>query len=1597
MDWLRQVAAQLREWLSQQAWLDGWQSSIAHTPDWALLATGPATLLLFALLLRITWPGSRTSDTDTKPQAQKQSRQQASANVAPPPATTKSPPTLAPARRPTAVQPAALRAPAQIVADDEDNRSVRVFVSSTFLDMQTERDELVTKTFPALRAKYRARGVELFEVDLRWGITREQQERGETLPTLLAEIDRCRPYFIGLLGDRYGWVPPSAALTDKLKADYPVLADAQGASVTAMEIMHGVLSNPDAAARACFFERAPNWDWRATLNDADRAAATAEPETARAKLADLKVGIGQKARVEAYARPEEIGPKVAAALDALLEARFPEADAPDAFEQTARLHRAYARDRRGLHVGADGYMRDLNRWMETKDAAPLLITGASGGGKSTLVANWLHAWRKAHPSDIVFEHYLGASPDSADPMLIMQRLWEHLNRTSGETVALPGDRAELMDVSAALAQRLAQARLSAERNGSRMLIALDGLDKLSSEQNLRWLPIASGVHWLASSLPSEAETAARARGFAPLDVKPLSEQERRDFIVGTLARWRRELEPQHVARILNPAAVELAGSPLYLKTVLEELRVSADNARLAERLEDYRGARDMANLFDRVLKRLEDDCEPDLAAKALPLIWASRAGLEETEILAITGAAPLAWATLRNGLGDGLRDSQGRLAFGHDYLNQAVAARYLNTDERMRAVRIALADRFEAREPDKRQAEELPYQLRAAAAWERLEALLVDLNRFDLLRSRSNGELLSYWLALKARGRDVESLLCAAFEARAGTPERWTQADIDLAFSIEGFLGFAGATGEASRRLSERKLAACERIHGLQHADTLASMGNLGTLLFSRGDYEGAQRLEEQALETRTRWQGPDNPSTFKSMGNLAGILHTRGDLEGAHKLYDRALEGQTRALGADDPETLRIANNMAGLLQDRGDRAGARALVERVLEARRRRLGPDHRDTLTSMNNLALMLTSLGDFDAAQKLQEEVLDTLTRLLGADHPDTLTSLGNLAFTHRGRGDFARAQELVEREIEGKSRVLGPEHPHTVGAMGMLAVTLKERGNFTGGRALQEKVLEVQCRTLGMDHPASLISKNNLALTLSTIGDFAGAQKLQDELLETRTRLLGKEHPDTLASANNLAQTLQYRGDLSGARKLYEEVIEARIRSIGKEHPDTLVNMSNLATVLTMQGDPKGARALLEEVLEIRTRRWGKDHTDTLTTMSNLGAALLAMGDLAGAQSLAEHVVDARTRLLGPDHPATISSMGALAATHSRRGDLESAQRLEEKVLDSQTRLLGPEHPSTLACMNNLGYTLFRRGDLARAEELQRRAVALSSRVLGPEHSATLNTLNNLAGTLQQRGDLEGAQALYERVIEASTRLLGSEHLHTLASMTSLAQVLRARRDFDGAKRLFDRVLEGQERALGSEHPTTLTTLHTIAGLATDRGDQQTAQTMFERVLETRERVLPPDHADTFRTMLELAVVYFSRGLLDRAQRLQERMVEVSSRLLGEDDPLSLARMNDLARTLYQRGEGKPAREMFERIFDARTRTLGPEHADTRQSANNLAVVLAQSGSEGDRARARTLLQYVLEANTRLLGPDHPHTKAVHATLASIGSASTSLE
>lgn len=70
------------------------------------------------------------------------------------------------------------------------NRNVRIFVSSTFSDMQDDREVIMKKVLPQLQKMCKERGVVLSVVDLRWGITSEQSNEGQTINICLKEVDR---------------------------------------------------------------------------------------------------------------------------------------------------------------------------------------------------------------------------------------------------------------------------------------------------------------------------------------------------------------------------------------------------------------------------------------------------------------------------------------------------------------------------------------------------------------------------------------------------------------------------------------------------------------------------------------------------------------------------------------------------------------------------------------------------------------------------------------------------------------------------------------------------------------------------------------------------------------------------------------------------------------------------------------------------------------------------------------------------------------------------------------------------------------------------------------------------------------------------------------------------------------------------------------------------------------------------------------------------------------------------------------------------------------------------------------------------------------
>ena len=90
-------------------------------------------------------------------------------------------------------------------------RRYNVFISSTFKDMDFERDIIKFKIIPRINQELKNYNVELTAIDLRVGINTKNLSEVKATQKILdicaQSIDNSRPFFIGLIGARYGWIP----------------------------------------------------------------------------------------------------------------------------------------------------------------------------------------------------------------------------------------------------------------------------------------------------------------------------------------------------------------------------------------------------------------------------------------------------------------------------------------------------------------------------------------------------------------------------------------------------------------------------------------------------------------------------------------------------------------------------------------------------------------------------------------------------------------------------------------------------------------------------------------------------------------------------------------------------------------------------------------------------------------------------------------------------------------------------------------------------------------------------------------------------------------------------------------------------------------------------------------------------------------------------------------------------------------------------------------------------------------------------------------------------------------------------------------------
>jgi nephrocystin-3 len=890
-------------------------------------------------------------------------------------------------------------------------RVVRVFVSSTFQDMQEERETLARETFPELRRRCRERQVEFVAVDLLRGMTEQQADRAEMLPLRLAEVENCRPYFLGILGQRYGYIPE--CLDPEVVADHLWLVEHPDKSLTELEMLHGVLRDPTSARHALFYFRDPTYGenlsrdrWLDFVSESPAAAQKLDELKARIKSSHVPLR-------EDYADPATLAHMVVEDLWHMIESDFPAGSPMDHLEREAVEQEAFAASRHAFYVPSQGAFRALDEHA-MGDGPPLVVTGLPGMGKSSLLANWTTSYRQRHPEDLVIRHFVGVTPHSGHHVAITRRILAEVNYARRTNQDIPDTPERLRE---AMPLQLATACIK-----GKLVLVLDGIDMVTDDPglaSLRWLPKGwpKNVRLVVSTRPGPILEALEQREWAMLRIGGFSPEDARRFVGEYFDHFGKTLSNEQLERVTT---FEPPANPLYLRTLLEALRIGWSYDNLDSRIDSLLAGKTVSDLMDSVFSDLEatrEEGTKGLAGQVTALLWASRNGLYESELLGLLGSPgdPLPhalWSPVYMALQGLLVDRWGILDVMHEDFLPAIQQRFLTDEKTQRDMHVRLAKYFASRKTDDRKVDELPWQLARAQAWKPLHDCITNLGVFWRLSVQARQwELNAYW-----------GLLHDQFDMAAAYQEcinRYPKASIpqrELPFILDRIGSFLELNGklDAAESFYRQALEVREQTLGLEHEDTVANLHDLAEVLRTKGDHTTAEVLLRRALDIQERILGSDHVDTALSMNDLAGLLMSQGRHAEAEGLLCKALAVREKALGPTHADVAVTLDNLAVLYRSKGDHAAAVPVLRKALQVREACLCREHPDMAASARDLAESLVRTGDIDNAQAFFRTSLEIYDEVFGVDWPNATDAVKNLAILLENKGDYEAAEPLLRR-------------------------------------------------------------------------------------------------------------------------------------------------------------------------------------------------------------------------------------------------------------------------------------------------------------------------------------------------------------------------------------------------------------------------------------------------------------------------------------------------------------------------------------------------------------------------------------------------------
>jgi preprotein translocase subunit SecA/nephrocystin-3 len=829
--------------------------------------------------------------------------------------------------------------------------------------MQDERDYLMKRTFPKLRKLAAERDVTLTELDLRWGITEEEAQSGKVVEICLREIENSVPFFIGIIGNRYGWIPKSKDLSESITERFTDVSKyiKQELSVTEIEMRFGVLARKEDM-HAYFYIK----EQEENLEKVDELE----------KLNNLKQDV-VKSRYPSsnYKSPRDLAKQVEEAFIKLLDTLFPKGNLSE-LEKERIGQRSYMNQLCQNYIKKESNFEFLDKWLASTNSYQLVVTGASGLGKSALIANWIKMklTDKNCEYNIIY-HFTGNGGSESSSEHITKSIANEIKDIYGRVDDELGSETKLEDLFF---------KVSFEGDKP-LLIVIDAINQIADINNaklLNWLPVPTkGIKILFSTLENDRTMEVfRHRDYDIFTLQPLDDESMSQLVKKYLRFYGKSLAEQQVERIVKCSQSK---NTLVLKTLLDELINIGIHENLDDIINDYHATKSIVDFYQNLLKRYEGDYGSEFVKHALSLIFVSKEGLQEYIIQKLTNVPILIWSQFYCSLINNFVIKNGKLKFSHSYIRSAVFNRYLIEDKKWEnncrkeilnyTKKHNIIDTFF----------EEPFQFFMIQNKKSLEKLykryMSKPEVTELIYRYDKYNCINYWNILRSHGYDMHSLVEYNFSKK------------DLYKSQRMIFEFT----------------------------SLARMF---------GDNELVLKLADKHLEIITNAHNVSKDLLIKSYNDVANAFawsnHDNDDFHKAINYYFKAHE----IAGNTSSKELAVTYN--GLAQcciigQKNDLA--LFFGEKALELNKKFYGDIHYEIAVNLNVIALAHTGQGDYSKAIEAFTKAIRILISLYGNYSTELIVAYYNLADCQLYINNLQPALQSISKAIEIIDMIFGEKY------------------------------------------------------------------------------------------------------------------------------------------------------------------------------------------------------------------------------------------------------------------------------------------------------------------------------------------------------------------------------------------------------------------------------------------------------------------------------------------------------------------------------------------------------------------------------------------